>query len=102
MIEYTEKDIIVYKNFFEPEDFETILHHLNEPRWKWGHFSAPSYDNDMTWFWKMELSKEEFFSKYLLDVIKEKTNENERNNTSRSMDTILYDSRFTNINMGTV
>ena len=50
---YTEKDIIVYKNFFEPEDFETILHHLNEPRWKWGHFSAPSYDNDMTWFWKI-------------------------------------------------
>ena len=30
----------------------------------------------MTWFWKMELSKEEYFSKYLLDVIKKKTNNN--------------------------
>jgi len=38
----------------------------------------------------------------LQTTTKEKTNENERNNTSRSMDTILHDSRCTIIYMGSI
>ena len=31
MIKYTEKDIVTYKNFFDPEDFETVLDSLKRP-----------------------------------------------------------------------
>ena len=75
MIKYTEKDIVVYKNFFETEDFETILDYLNRPMWEWGHFSSSSKVDNMTHFWKMELSKEDFFNEYLFNIIKKKTNE---------------------------
>ena len=46
MKKYTEKDIVVYKNFFEPEDFKTILDYLDRPCWKWGHSSAIETDTD--------------------------------------------------------
>ena len=75
MKKYTEKDIVVYKNFFEPKDFESILDHLDKPNWYWGHTSGVVYA-DETPFWNMQLGQEEFFSKHLLDVIKKKTNEN--------------------------
>ena len=75
MKKYTEKDIVVYKNFFEPEDFESILDYLDKPNWGWGHTSGVLYA-DETPFWNMQLGQEEFFSKHLLDVIKKKTNEN--------------------------
>ena len=76
MKKYTEKDIVVYKNFFEPEDFKTILDYLDRPCWGWGHSSALESElRDDKPFWKMQLNQEDFFTKHLFNVIKKKTNE---------------------------
>ena len=72
----TQKDIVVYKNFFEPEDFKTILNYLDRPCWKWGHSSAlQSESADDKPFWKMQLKEESYFTKHLLDIINKKTEE---------------------------
>ena len=64
MKKYTEKDIVVYKNFFEPEDFKTILDYLDRPNWEWGHSSAIETElRDDKPFWKMKLDEETYFTK---------------------------------------
>jgi len=72
---YTEKDIVTYNNIFDTKDFETVLDSLKRPAWEWGHNSSLSAKDNVTPFWRMDLTKDEFFSKHLLKVIKEKTNE---------------------------
>ena len=69
MKKYTEKDIVVYKNFFEPKDFESILDHLDKPACRCCICRrTPLY----------AIRSGRIFSKHLLDVIKKKTNENYR------------------------
>ena len=76
---FTEKDIITYENFFNPEDFKEISNYLNRSMWKWGHGALPNGHPDqpelVTPFWKMGLTQEDFFSTYLFDIIKKKTNQ---------------------------
>ena len=74
-----KNNIITYQNFFDPDDFKIILDHLNRPMWKWGHGSLPENHPDrpefVTPFWAMELRREAFFVDYLLNVIRNKTNQ---------------------------
>ena len=79
MKKFNEEDIVTYENFFDPQDFKEISSYLSRPMWKWGHGSLPDGHPDkpesVTPFWKMELTQDEFFSNYLFDVIKKKTNQ---------------------------
>ena len=78
MTKYTEKDIVVYKDFLETEDYVTVLDSLRRPMWEWGHTSlhdANATDN-VTPFFMMDLSKDKFFCEHLFKIIKQKTNEN--------------------------
>ena len=79
MKNFTEEDIITYENFFDQRDFKSISNYLNRPMWKWGTGSLPDGHPDKpdfaTPFWKMDLSKEYFFTDYLFNIIMEKTNQ---------------------------
>ena len=56
--------IDVYDNFFTEDIRKEIFDLLLRPKW------APSGGNNNNWFWHMDkLHKEEFFSKYLYDII---------------------------------
>ena len=67
---YTEKDIVTYNNIFDTKDFETVLASLKRPAWEWGHNSSLSAKDNLTPFWRMDLTKDDFFSKHLFNVIK--------------------------------
>ena len=76
---FSEKDIVTYDNFFTSGDFKSISDILSRPMWKWGHGSLPDgHPNKpefVTPFWKMDLSSEYLFNNYLFNIIKEKTNQ---------------------------
>tara|TARA_B100002019_G_C20970237_1_gene450716 strand:+ start:54 stop:602 length:549 start_codon:yes stop_codon:yes gene_type:complete len=76
---FSENDIITYHDFFEKDDFSAILDYLNRPMWLWGHNSLNENDPDKpkyaTPFWKMHLNEEYFFTKYLLNIIENKTDQ---------------------------
>lgn len=76
MHNFTQSDIIEYKNFFDESDYEKILEYLRKPKWEFGHTTFPPnspHFKDSIPFWKMELSDEEFFNDYLLNIIRQKT-----------------------------
>ena len=77
-MKYTESDIIKYDNFFSSSDYLKILQTVNSPNWMFGHGSY--HDSDPRSrkgypFWVMGLEKDPFFTDYLLNIIKEKTNQ---------------------------
>ena len=79
MSDFTESDIITYRDFFKPNDFETVLEYLSRPMWRWGSGSLcdghPDKPEFNTPFWKMDLTEEYFFTTYLFNIIREKTNQ---------------------------
>ena len=79
MSDFAESDIVTYHDFFEPEDFKAISDYLDRPAWKWGHGSLndghPDKPEFNTPFWKMDLIEEYFFTGYLFNIIKKKTNQ---------------------------
>lgn len=73
-MDFTESDIVTYHDFFDREDFGSILEYLNRPMWRWGHGSRP-ISGFYTPFWQMNLDEDDFFTKYLFNIIEEKTNQ---------------------------
>ena len=73
----SENDITQYNDVFDKKEFETILEYVARPCWQYGHGSHdethPEYNNSVP-FWAMNLDNEEYFTKYLLNKIQEKTN----------------------------
>ena len=76
MHNFTQSDIIEYENFFDEEDYQKIIEYTTKPKWQFGHTTftpnSPHYENSIP-FWKMELSQDTFFTEYLLNIIKQKT-----------------------------
>lgn len=67
---YTEKDIIVYKDVFSHNDRKQIQTYLDEPNWKWGQVSLT--EGEVFPFWMMRLEQQDFFTKDLFNIISEK------------------------------
>jgi hypothetical protein len=69
---FDKSDIIVYRDMFSIEDCWKIIEYITRPKWAFGH---GSYNNGVgVPFWAMNLSDEQFFSNYLLNIIEQKTN----------------------------
>lgn len=65
-------EIKLYKNFLSLADQNVIEHTIFQPRWAFGHSSNGSTNGNC--FWKIDgLEKEDFFSVYLLNKIKDLT-----------------------------
>lgn len=77
MNQFTEKDIVTYRNFLKPEDFDKVSNQLDKDKWSWGQSSIPVTEESdfITPFWYMVL-EEEFFTDYLLGLIEKKTKQN--------------------------
>lgn len=74
---YSESDIKKYNDFFSYDDFVKICEKVCGPYWEFGHGSYrpsdPNYQKSFP-FWLMRLEEDEFFTKHLLNIIEEKTN----------------------------
>jgi len=69
---FDKSDVVAYDNMFSIEDCWKIIEYVNRPQWAFGHGSN---NNELeTPFWVMNLNDETFFTKYLLNIIEEKTN----------------------------
>lgn len=68
-------DIIQYDRFFSFNVVERITSKINEPRWRHGHGSHVDENNNSLGipFWRMDLLDDTYFSDYLLNIIREKT-----------------------------
>lgn len=69
---FDESDIVSYDDVFNNEDYNKIVSHLSEARWRYGHSSNkrnPNYKSSPS-FWIMELNDEELFTSTLLEKIK--------------------------------
>lgn len=66
-------DIKEYSDVFSREDCNRILESVCGPKWYFGHGSLPNGGGYP--FWRVDLHEEEFFTKYLLNIIEEKTNQ---------------------------
>lgn len=68
-------DIIQYDKFFSFNVVERITSKINEPRWRHGHGSHVDENNNSLGipFWRMDLLDDTYFSDYLLNIIREKT-----------------------------
>lgn len=78
MVTYSESDIVRYQNVFSISDYEKILNHVYDAKWQFGHGSFdPSDPRHKTAypFWAMSFKNNEFFTRYLLNIIEEKTNQ---------------------------
>jgi hypothetical protein len=76
MESFDRKDVVVYHNLFPVEDCWKILEYLNRPKWAFGHGSVEWADErKSTPFWVMDLNSDTFFTDYLLNIIREKTNQ---------------------------
>ena len=67
-----------YSNFFEDTDYRKILDEVSKPKWQFGHGSYHSSDHRSKKgypFWVMGLEDNLFFTDHLLNIIKEKTNQ---------------------------
>ena len=62
-----------YDNVFGDYDFAQILEDMARPQWRYGHASV-SKDHDIP-FWEMKLDDEPFYNEYLLNIIRDVTNE---------------------------
>lgn len=63
----------IYDDIFTDMDFGEILHKVSQPKWQYGHGS--NQGKNVLPFWMMDLSDDEFFSDYLLNIIREAVNE---------------------------
>lgn len=63
----------IYNNVFSDIDFTEILKTMAEPKWMYGHGSVSPTSGIP--FWQMELSDSEFFNDYLLNIIRDVTDE---------------------------
>lgn len=57
----------IYDDIFTDMDFGEILHKVSQPKWQYGHGS--NQGKNVLPFWMMDLSDDEFFSDYLLNMI---------------------------------
>ena len=63
----------IYNMPFGDYDFAKILEDMRQPKWRYGHASV-SRDHDIP-FWAMDLVGEPFYNDYLLNIIRDVTNE---------------------------
>ena len=63
----------IYDRPFGDYDFAKIIEDMARPRWRYGHASV-SKDHDIP-FWEMTLVDEPFYTEYLLNIIRDVTNE---------------------------
>ena len=71
-------EIKVCKNFFDRQDYQTVLDKVADFKWQFGHTSYPQEHPRNKYchsFWKKELHDDKFFSYHLLNIIQEKTNQ---------------------------
>lgn len=69
-------DIKQYDNVFSAEDCNKILDYVSGPNWYFGHGSFVPGDSRRGYpFWRIDFDKDEFFTKHLLNIIEEKTNQ---------------------------
>ena len=74
---YKIDDVKRYENFFTKNDFSEIVKFVLQPNWYFGHGSYVAGDKRRGYpFWRMDLMENNFFSKYLLNIIEEKTQQN--------------------------
>lgn len=73
MESFDRKDVVTYHNLFSLEDCWKIIEYVNRPNWAFGHGSTNNSRG--TPFWVMNLNNEIFFTDYLLNIIREKTNQ---------------------------
>lgn len=75
---FDKSQIIEYRNVFSNTDYAKILQKVSEPKWQFGHGSYhhtdPNYKKSYP-FWVMGLEDDLFFTEHLLNIIKEKTNQ---------------------------
>lgn len=73
---YSKSDIKQYNDVFSKSDYVKILHKVHESKWKFGHGSYhpsdPNFGKGYP-FWVMGLEDDSFFTDHLLNIIKEKT-----------------------------
>lgn len=77
-MKYSEKDIVQYKKTFSKEDYYKILDKVAEPKWQFGHGSYHPSDKNYHKsypFWMIDFKEDKFFTEHLLNIIKEKTNQ---------------------------
>ena len=73
---YNSKDIVTYDNMFSVHDCMKIYECMSDSNWRFGHGSVVKNDRLVGFpFWRMDLKENEFFSRYLLNMIEEKTNQ---------------------------
>ena len=73
---YSVSDIKQYERVFSREDCNRITEVVSGSNWYFGHGSYVSGDVRRGYpFWRIDLVKDEYFSKYLLNIIEEKTNQ---------------------------
>ena len=71
---YTLNDLVNYNNVFSLDICNKIFECLNSHNWYFGHGSHVKNNRVVGIpFWRMDLKENEFFSKYLLNMIEEKT-----------------------------
>jgi Rps23 Pro-64 3,4-dihydroxylase Tpa1-like proline 4-hydroxylase len=59
--------ILVHDNFLNKEELDKCIGIINDNTWKWNHTSDGSRRD--TPFWNMDLCENQYFSKYLKDII---------------------------------
>ena len=72
MQHFDVSDVIEYRDFLNDVDFQAINRELNNGLWAWGHKSDMSKTTQLS-MWLMSLSKNKFFSEYLLNKIESGT-----------------------------
>ena len=75
MVTNTMNDITQYNDFFSFNEVRKIESKLEEPKWRFGHGSHVDQYNRSKGipFWRMDLLEDSYFSDYLLNIIREKT-----------------------------
>ena len=75
MVTNTMSDIIQYDDFFSFNVVRKIYSKVEESKWRFGHGShVDKYNRPQGIpFWRMDLLEDSYFSDYLLNIIKEKT-----------------------------
>ena len=63
----------IYDNVFSQFDYGEIIHKSQQAKWQYGHGSK-NEDNVLP-FWVMSLKDDEFFTDYLLNIIRDVVNE---------------------------
>lgn len=72
MQHFDASDIVEYNDFFSEMDFSAINRELNNGLWAWGHKSDMKKESQLS-MWMQSLSKNKFFSEYLLNKIEANT-----------------------------